>query len=144
VELFTVGFTQKSAAEFFELLRAAGVRRVVDVRRNNVSQLAGFTKRDDLSYFLGAIAGIDYVHAPELAPSQELIDAYRKGGMPYDEFAAAFRDALSAREVETLPAAQLRDGDCLLCSEPDAATCHRRVVASYLSAHLGEPTVRDL
>ncbi|MBV9487783.1 MAG: DUF488 domain-containing protein [Frankiaceae bacterium] len=144
MELFTIGFTRKSAAEFFGLLQTAGVKRVVDVRRNNVSQLAGFTKRHDLEYFLRSIAHIDYVHVPELSPPQTLIEAYRKGGLPYDEFAAKFRRLLAAAEVEKHPAAQLQDGDCLLCTEPEALTCHRSVVASYLAPHLGHPSVRDL
>jgi uncharacterized protein (DUF488 family) len=144
MELFTIGFTQKTAAEFFSTLQTAAVKRVVDVRRNNVSQLAGFTKRDDLAYFLSAIAGIDYLHAVDLSPSKDLIDGYRKDGMPYREFAATFRKELRARKVEKNPDLVLVDGDCLLCSEPSAGACHRSVVASYLSKSLGMPTVVDL
>ena len=78
MKIFTIGFTNKKAEEFFEKLRVAGVKRVVDVRLNNISQLAGFSKKDDLKYFLRAIAGIDYVHLPELAPTKEMLDAYKK------------------------------------------------------------------
>jgi uncharacterized protein (DUF488 family) len=144
VQLFTIGFTKKSAAEFFGLLRDAGVKRVVDVRLNNVSQLAGFSKKDDLAFFLSAIAGIDYLHAPILAPDQSLIDDYRTHGIGYDAFAAKFAALLKQRKVETLPEAKLRDGDCLLCSEVQASECHRSVVASYLSPFLKRLTVRDL
>jgi uncharacterized protein (DUF488 family) len=144
VQLFTIGFTKKSATEFFGLLTDAGVKRVVDVRLNNVSQLAGFTKKDDLAYFLDAVAGIDYLHAPMLAPDQELIDDYRKNGIGYDAFATRFTALLKSRKVEKLPEAKLRDGDCLLCSEPAASECHRSVVASYLAPHLKKMTVRDL
>jgi len=78
IKLFTIGFTQKSAREFFMALKQAGVQRVVDVRLNNNSQLAGFSKKEDLAYFLKEIAGIDYVHLPELAPTQDILDAYKK------------------------------------------------------------------
>lgn len=144
MKLFTIGFTHKPAETFFGLLTDAGVKRVVDIRLNNVSQLAGFTKRDDLAYFLDAVAGISYAHVPLLAPTQDLIDDYRKNGIGYDAFAARFRKQLKSRKVETSPEAKLRNGDCLLCSEVDAAECHRSVVASYLAPHLGDVSVRDL
>lgn len=144
MQLFTIGFTHKSAAMFFELLTDAGVKRVVDIRLNNVSQLAGFTKRDDLAYFLDAIAGVSYVHVPLLAPTQDLIDDYRKNGIGFDAFASRFRDQLKQRKAESATEAQLRDGDCLLCSEVDPAQCHRSVVASYLTSRLTSVAVRDL
>ena len=80
IKLFTIGFTKKSAEQFFTMLSRAGVQRIIDIRLNNVSQLAGFAKRDDLRFFLKAICGADYVHLPELAPTKELLDAYRKDG----------------------------------------------------------------
>jgi uncharacterized protein (DUF488 family) len=78
VEVYTIGFTQKSAAQFFDTLKRVGIKRLLDVRLNNVSQLAGFSKRDDLAYFLREICGADYVHEPRLAPTQEMLDAYKK------------------------------------------------------------------
>src|SRR5262245_44090398 len=78
IKLFTIGFTQKSAREFFAALKEAGVKRVVDVRLNNNSQLAGFSKKEDLPYFLKKIGNIDYIHAPDLAPTQEILDAFKK------------------------------------------------------------------
>jgi uncharacterized protein (DUF488 family) len=144
VQLFTIGFTKRSAENFFETLRGAGVKRVVDIRLNNVSQLAGFTKRDDLGYFLDRVAGIGYTHVPLLAPDQDLIDAYRKQGLPYAEFAARFRKLLRKRTVESAPEAALRDGDCLLCSEVNASECHRSVVAAYLAPHYTDVIVTDL
>ena len=103
VQVFTIGFTKKSAAEFFGKLHDAGVKRVVDIRLNNVSQLAGFTKRDDLAYFLDAIAGIGYLHVPLLAPDQDLIDRYRKQGLGYPAFAAAYTDLMRARRLKRRP-----------------------------------------
>jgi uncharacterized protein (DUF488 family) len=137
VDLFTIGFTKKSAQEFFETLRDTGVRRVVDVRLNNVSQLAGFTKKADLAYFLEAIGGISYTHVPLLAPTQGLIDAYRKEGLGVAEFEQQFIALMKKRRVESAPEAALQDGDCLLCSEPDAVHCHRRFVAEYLAPRFG-------
>lgn len=133
MKIFTIGFTQKSAARFFELLRAAGVKRLLDVRLNNVSQLAGFTKRGDLEYFCREILGIDYVHRPVLAPTQALLDQYKKRKGDWGDYEAAFLDLMAKRRVETtLDRAEL-DGACLLCSEPTAEKCHRRLVAEYLA-----------
>ena len=78
MKVFTIGFTKKSAEVFFSAVCGSGAKRVLDVRLHNVSQLAGFSKRDDLQYFLRAICGLDYVHLSELAPTQELLDEYRK------------------------------------------------------------------
>lgn len=144
MQLFTIGFTHKSAETFFGLLTDAGVKRVVDIRLNNVSQLAGFTKRDDLAYFLDRVAGIGYAHVPVLAPTQDLIDSYRKKGMPFGDFAREFTALMKKRAVESLPEAKLHDGDCLLCSEVNASECHRSLVAAYLAPHYKKLTVTDL
>jgi len=144
MRLYTIGFTKKPAQEFFGLLREAGVARVVDVRLNNVSQLAGFTKAQDFPYFLREVAGIGYRHAPDLAPTQEMLDAYKKhkGGWPAYE--AAFNGLMRQRRVEVAWADALRDADCLLCSEEKAVHCHRRLVAEYLAGHLGGIEVTHL
>ena len=77
MQLFTIGFTRSSAEAFFGRLQRAGVRRVIDVRLNNRSQLAGFAKRDDLAWFLRALGGIAYQHDAGLAPTPALLAAYR-------------------------------------------------------------------
>src|SRR5215210_5868999 len=100
MKLFTIGFTRTSAESFFERLRQAGVRRLVDVRLNNASQLAGFTKRDDLRYFLKTIGNIDYVHRLELAPTQELLDAYRKQKCSWSTYEQRFLDLIANRQIE--------------------------------------------
>ena len=130
--IFTIGFAGRSAESFFEALQSAGVRAVVDIRLNNASQLAGFTKKRDLEYFLDAVAGIKYVHAVELAPSPELFDAFKRSrSIGWDEFERRFNDLLASRD----PAKRFRpedlDGACLLCSEPEPQQCHRRLVAEY-------------
>jgi uncharacterized protein (DUF488 family) len=132
MKIFTIGFTHSSAESFFGRLRASGARRVIDVRLHNVSQLSGFAKRDDLRYFLDALCGVPYVHRLELAPTDEMLDAYKKKGGDWTAYERAFRDLLRARQIErTLAPADVEDA-CLLCSEHQAHHCHRRVVAEYL------------
>ena len=134
LRMFTIGFTHKSAAEFFETLRKAGVKRVVDIRLNNTSQLAGFAKKDDLAYFLRGLAGIDYLHLPELAPSEELLDAFKKQKGPWDAFERGFLALLKSRKVEAKLARETFADACLLCSEPTPDHCHRRLVAEHLAS----------
>jgi uncharacterized protein (DUF488 family) len=145
VEINTIGFTKKSAGEFFGTLKDAGIKRLIDVRLNNSSQLAGFTKRDDLAYFLRAICGADYVHELQLAPEQDLLDEYRKRKGSWEEYERHFLDLIAARRVEQVLDRGLFDGPTvLLCSEASADHCHRRLVAEYLQAHWVDITIRHL
>jgi uncharacterized protein (DUF488 family) len=144
MRLYTIGFTKKSALQFFETLRDAGVRRVVDVRLNNVSQLAGFTKKQDLAYFLEKIDAIGYVHAPLLAPTQDLLDSYKKHGGGWSKYEHGFLELMSQRKIDISWAPEMRDSDCLLCSEEKPDHCHRRLVAEYLAAHVGGIEVQHL
>lgn len=137
MRLFTIGFTKKSAEQFFTRLSAAGVQRLIDVRLNNVSQLAGFSKRDDLRYFLRAICAIDYAHLVELAPTQSLLDEYKKIGHDWQRYAEGFRALMAERHVESTLDPGLFVDSCLLCSEDKPIHCHRRLVAEYLSEHWG-------
>jgi len=131
VTLFTIGFAKKSAEQFFSLLIRAGVEKVIDIRLHNVSQLAGFTKRDDLSYFLKAIAKIDYLHMPELAPTQEIFEAYKKKRGGWEAFEQSFNALLRERKPEKRLSKDQIHRACLLCSEPASDHCHRRLVAQY-------------
>lgn len=132
MKVFTIGFTKKSAESFFTRLQMAGVKRVVDVRLNNVSQLAGFAKKKDLGYFLKTICGIEYVHRPELAPTREILDAYKKRKGQWADYEKQFLDLMESRQIEeTLPRELLKEA-CLLCSEDKPHHCHRRLVAEYL------------
>lgn len=130
--LFTMGFAKKSAESFFTKLQEAGVRRVMDIRLNNASQLAGFTKKHDLAYFLRAIAGIEYEHLPLLAPTEEILKAYKKKAIDWAEYERQFEALMSQRGVEEALAPEALDRACLLCSEPSPAKCHRRLVAEHL------------
>jgi len=143
--IFTMGFTRKPAETFFTKLKAAGVRRLVDVRLNNVSQLAGFTKKDDLRYFAKAICGIEYLHLPELAPTAAILDGYKKQKSPdWRAYERQFLDLLRSRRIEELVSRELLDGACLLCSEETPEHCHRRLVAEYLRASWGEVEIEHL
>ena len=144
MKVFTIGFTKKSADHFFGLLRASGARRMLDVRINNRSQLAGFAKKDDLAYFLGEICGMDYAHLPNLAPTKELLHAYRSGAVDWATYEKRFLELMRDRRIEaTTPKDMLSDG-CLLCSEDQPHHCHRRLVVEYLNQHWGSIEVVHL
>ena len=144
MNLYTIGFTKKNARRFFELLRESGVKRIVDVRLNNVSQLAGFAKKDDLSFFLDQIGGIGYKHIPELAPEKEMLEDYRKNHKDWTLYEKQFLDLMYTRKIEDkIPKDVIAEG-CLLCSEDKPHHCHRRLVAEYLREHWGEVVVKHL
>ena len=132
MKIYTIGFTKKSAETFFALLKTAGVKRLLDVRLNNVSQLAGFTKREDLRYFTKAICNIEYVHLPNLAPTQEILDAYKKEKGDWELYERQFLDLMRSRHIEDASLRDMLDGGCLLCSEEKPRHCHRRLIAEYL------------
>lgn len=145
MKIFTIGFTKKSAEQFFTRLKNAGVRRVVDVRLNNVSQLAGFAKKDDLKYFAKAICGVDYVHVPALAPTADILDPYKKakdGDWPLYE--RQFLDLMQKRRIEETVPKEILDGGCLLCSEEKPHHCHRRLVAEYLKEKWGSVEIEHI
>lgn len=144
MKLFTIGFTKKTAEQFFGKLRASGAKRVVDVRLNNVSQLAGFAKKQDLEYFLREICDMDYVHSPDLAPTQEMLDEYKKNKGDWAVYERRFLDLMREREIEKrIPREIIEDG-CLLCSEDKPHHCHRRLVAEYLKQHWGDVEIQHL
>lgn len=144
LKLFTIGFTKKTAENFFTLLKTAGVRRVLDIRLNNASQLAGFAKCQDLRFFLKAVCDIDYHHLPELAPTQEILDSYRKNKQGWPRYEREFLKLLSDRQVEKTVSRNLVDHGCLLCSEESPDHCHRRLVAEYLHKHWGNVEINHL
>jgi uncharacterized protein (DUF488 family) len=137
IELFTIGFTQTTAREFFTKLNDVGVKRIVDVRLNNNSQLAGFSKKEDLAYFLQEIGGIEYVHLPELAPTQDILAAYKKQKGDWGVYENRFLDLMAQRQIEKSVRPDIFDHGCLLCSEHLPHHCHRRLVAEYLNAKWG-------
>lgn len=144
MKVYTIGFTKKSASEFFELLRESGAKRVVDVRLNNVSQLAGFAKKDDLEYFLRKICKMNYVHLPDLAPTKEMLDAYRNGHRDWQTYEREFLALMDDRRVAKKAIKRTIANACLLCSEDKPEYCHRRLVAEYLHRHWGNVEVEHL
>lgn len=137
MKLFTIGFTRKPASRFFGLLQQSGVRRVVDVRLRNGGQLAGFSKRDDLAFFLRELCDIEYVHVPELAPTKKILDAYKKHKGSWEVYEHEFLSLMENRRIDESLARDVMDQGCLLCSEHEPHHCHRRLVAEYLGRKWG-------
>lgn len=144
ITLFTIGFAKKSAERFFTLLEGAGVRKVVDIRLHNTSQLAGFAKQDDLRFFLNRVSGINYDHVPLLAPTPELLKAFQKKQVLWPEYEQVFRRLLKDRGALDHLQPDRFDRACLLCSEPSPEQCHRRLVAEYLKAAWKQVTIHHL
>ncbi len=144
INLFTIGFAKKSAKEFFDKLKQAGVEKVIDVRLNNVSQLAGFTKKIDLEYFLSEITKIEYVHKPGLAPTKAILDAYRKKQISWTEYEEQFCKLMTDRNIESFLEPEQFDKACLLCSESKPVKCHRRLIAEYLKTHWSNIVIQHL
>lgn len=144
MKIFTIGFTKKSAEQFFTKLRNSEAKRIVDVRLNNVSQLAGFAKRDDLKFFLREICKMDYVHVPLLAPTQDLLDAYKKRKGLWSDYEREFLELMKSREIERNVSMETINESCLLCSEEKPDHCHRRLVAEYLKERWGDVEIVHL
>jgi uncharacterized protein (DUF488 family) len=145
VEIYTIGFTQTTAEHFFDRLIEAGIERLIDVRLKNVSQLAGFAAVRDLPYFLEQLAGVEYEHAPLLAPTEDLLRAYRKRTLDWDNYERGFLWLMAEREIHNV----LRPEDfntptALLCSEATADCCHRRLLGEYLAEHWSDLRMEHL
>jgi|SRR5579884_116559 len=134
VNVATIGFTKSNAEHFFERLRKAGVKKLIDVRLHNTSQLAGFAKSDDLAYFLRKIGGIEYVHQPILAPTDSILKAFKKEKGDWDVYQGRFLQLMEERKIEHRLKPEMLEGACLLCSEATPHHCHRRLVCEYLNA----------
>jgi uncharacterized protein (DUF488 family) len=145
MEIYSIGFTQKTAEQFFTRIKDAGIRLLLDVRLNNVSQLAGFAKRADLAFFLKEICGAGYLHERLLAPTQEMLDAYRSKAASWQEYETRFHALMAERQIEcNLDRALFESPTVLLCSEPTADRCHRRIVLEYLREKWGDVTISHL
>ena len=142
--LFTIGFTKKNAETFFTKLRSAGVKTIIDIRLNNVSQLAGFAKRDDLIFFLKELCSCGYKHMPNLAPTKEILDAYKKKEIDWNEYVNRFSKLIIERKIENEIQDEELDNACLLCSEPTPEHCHRRLIAEYLKEKFGGIEIQHL
>ena len=143
VQIFTIGFTKTTAEHFFGRLKESQSRKLIDVRLNNVSQLSGFAKREDLKFFAKNLCNMGYVHDPELAPTKSMLEAYRKKQIDWSDYENQYFDLLVQRQIEKLRPSDL-DGCCLLCSEDKPHFCHRRLVAEYLDAKWGSVEIIHL
>ncbi len=135
MKVFTIGFTKKSAQKFFDLLKDNNIRLLVDIRLNNSSQLAGFTKGNDLKYFLKEICNSQYIHLLDLAPTKEILDGYKKGDLLWKEYVEKYIELLNRRDAKEVLKQKLKedfDHICLLCSEATPDNCHRRLAAEYI------------
>lgn len=145
MEIYSIGFTQKSASQFFDTLKAHGIERLLDVRLNNTSQLAGFAKQADLAYFLREICNCDYEHEPLLAPEQQMLDDYKKHKGSWDVYAETFLRLMRSRKIESaISRESFARKTVLLCSEPTAEHCHRRLVLEYLQSSWQDVIIRHL
>ncbi len=145
MEIYTIGFTKKSAEEFFHALKKAGIKRLIDIRLNNSSQLAGFTKQDDLAFFLKELCDAEYVHKPTFAPTKEILDGYKKKKITWEEYERRFKKLMTDRKLDEVIDKDLFNvPTVLLCSEPKPDKCHRRLVAEYLKEKWEETIIIHL
>ncbi|MBE7709261.1 MAG: DUF488 domain-containing protein [Cyanobacteria bacterium SIG32] len=147
MNIYTIGFAQKSAKEFFELLEKNSIDCLIDIRLNNISQLAGFTKGKDLEYFLNKILAIKYIHDINYAPTKEILDAYKKKTISWIEYEKQYMQLIEKRNVEVLFKKTINNNFnniCLLCSEPEARYCHRRLLGDYLKHHVANIRIKHI
>ncbi len=144
--LYTIGFTQKSAQQFFELIKSNNIDMLVDIRLNNKSQLAGFTKGDDLRYFLEEICNCKYQHCIEYAPTKDILDSYKKKTISWDEYVRQYIPLMQKRNAVQKFAERFATyrAVCLLCSEPTPEYCHRRLLSEMIVAEYPELTVKHI
>lgn len=134
MKVYSIGFTEKPAEKFFNIIKSQQISILIDVRLNNISQLAGFSKKNDLKYFLKELCNIDYVHEPDLAPTKEMLDPYKKGNISWETYESNFLNLMAQRNIERIDK-KLIENSCLLCSEHKPHHCHRRLVIEYLNNH---------
>src|SRR5262249_17944325 len=145
MEIYSIGFTQKTAEKFFGILKQYSIKQLLDIRLNNVSQLAGFAKKNDLQYFLREICGAQYLHEPLLAPTQEILDEYKKEKGSWSVYETKFLRLMEERGIESrLDRGIFSVPTVMLCSEPTAEHCHRRLVLEYLQQRWEGVTIRHL
>lgn len=145
ITLYTIGFTKKSAEQFFELLKKNKVNKLVDIRISNSSQLAGFAKGNDLKYFVKTICGIDYKHITDFAPTKDLLDKWRKEEITWNQYTEVYINLLKDRGILKKYGINIFNNTCFLCSEETPELCHRRLLVEYFKEHSTEEiTIKHL
>ncbi len=142
IEIYTIGFAKKTAKDFFEKLKRSGAKRVVDVRLNNVSQLAGFSKKNDLIFFLKQLVNMDYIHIPDMAPTKDILDEYKKNKGDWNIYEDKFMRLMEQRRIEDQGIKTTLHQGCLLCSEHEPEHCHRRLIVEYLAKKWNKETIK--
>lgn len=142
ITLYTIGFTKKNAQKFFELLKKAGIRKLVDIRINNASQLAGFAKGTDLEYFMKVICNAEYEHITDFAPTKELLKDYQDKAIDWSGYTVIFNNLLKERHIAERYNVEGFDNACFLCTEDTAEQCHRRLVVEYLKRKNPDKDIR--
>lgn len=142
--LYTIGFTKKNAKTFFGKISKVGVKTLIDVRLNNVSQLAGFAKRDDLIYFLNKLCSCNYRHIPEMAPTKEILDPYKKKEISWQDYELKYNSLIKNRKVEKYVSEADLNLACFLYSEHTPDNCHRRLLSEYFIKIYPDLTVKHL
>lgn len=145
-KLFTIGFTQKKAEEFFNLLRENKVETVIDIRLNNTSQLAAFAKYPDIEFFLREIGGIGYIHDKTFSPEESTLSKYKKKMINWEEYECEFSLTMAKRKIERhiIETYFTLNNICLLCSEAEADQCHRRLVANIFKSQFSGLEITNL
>ncbi len=142
ITLYTIGFTKKSAEKFFSLLKKADVKKIVDIRINNASQLAGFAKGSDLQFFVKAILGAEYIHITDLSPTKELLKSYQDKEIDWAGYVRIFSNLLKERHIKDKYKVEDFDNCCFLCTEDTPEQCHRRLVVEYFRDNNPDKDVR--
>lgn len=135
MNIYSIGFTQKSAEKFFKLISENNIQTLIDVRLNNTSQLSGFAKRDDLKYFLKELCNCEYIHIPDLAPTKEILKPYQDKKITWQSYEEKFLALMAKRNIEKYLKESFFYQGCLLCSEHLPHQCHRRLVLEYLKQY---------
>lgn len=146
IKVCTIGFTKKTAKQFFSILTKNNIDTVVDIRLNNSSQLAGFSKYPDIEFFLEKICNTGYKHDLHFAPKDSTLTKYKKKQISWDEYEKEFAQTMMERKItEYIKANYSSEGSiCLLCSEPTPENCHRRLVANYFKEIFHEVQILHL
>lgn len=146
MNLYTIGFTKKSAKQFFQLIQKHNIKLLLDIRLNNKSQLSGFAKGNDLEYFLDTICNCKYKHCLEYAPTKNILDDYKKKNISWDDYVIQYTKLILSRKnfLEFFDIYKSFDNICLLCSEPTADKCHRRLLAEILTQHNNQITIKHI
>ncbi len=134
IQILTIGFTNKTARQFFGLLRQNNAKRIIDTRIQNVSQLAGFAKGQDLAFFAEAVGGMSYEHNLDFAPTKDLLAQYREKKITWENYKTEYLNLLDMRKISQKTNIESLHKHCLLCSEHSPEKCHRRLLAEYFQA----------